>query len=853
MGTPDGTTVTGVETFFCLGPYVTSGTGTVTVINADGVDSITGPHQAYYLASQLLPAGDTTPTRNWQIQLSAGVTGFNFGVCVFTDFPAEYSTPATAPSTTPDSIYASVNMTKSDPSYSGSLLENIAVIDFLDTASLDSRALAVAKIGGTVVGGTTYLDSTGFYLVRVVSDSTGAALERALDSLTTLAQVDAITPEFLVDTAQGLDYRRPSDSTTGAGWILSPGQAFGPDWGLERIAAPLAWGCDTGSASTAVAVLDEGFMNVADLTPNVANSPTYLPTTGDRHGTAVASVVGARGNNGIGMTGTMWVAGLHLFSRSQPASAMFAASSDIAMLARAAQSGARVVNLSGALVVDTGSVDSTNTAAVNQVDRITAAMDTALGKVDRAGFHPLYVFSAGNQKNNAFFNSFPTLRNRFPLRVLVVESTSSADVRSSFSNRGSLVTIAAPGESVLSLDRDDGAKPFTGTSALAPLVAGVAGLLFAFDSALSADQVDSLIVSGAVNGGRRSSDTTPILNAYQSLKLAAQRTGFPLCGNRVWAAGGTVFAQRASGAEALFSISGPAWSVMPMHGGHRIEYTTAQGRYSSSFNGASWSTPTQVQDSATAANNAPSYAEPPQSGSPTLQDTIAAGTDRSMWAFNHDADSAVLTLGSSDGTTITYAVVRTSTVNIGSGPYDTVGTVSFPVSVGNQMQDDTVCTVNQPGVGCMYYFVGQSDGRQDNLRLAYAPQGDAILLAIDQDTIYTTFGTPYSCSTSGSIVITGLTCIDATIHTASYQTQLHQWSLPSKTHTTLTAPSGQDVWWWGISEDDSTIVAGIGQRNEQYVQPARRFVNHTRGFWDRLHSAVAPEHIRIRIAKRLHR
>src|SRR6202041_2110130 len=112
-----------------------------------------------------------------------------------------------------------------------------------------------------------------------------------------------------------------------------------------------------------------------------------------------------------------------------------------------------------------------------------------------------------------------------------------------------------------------------------------------------------------------------------------------------------------------------------------------------------------------------SYAEPPQSGSPTLQDTITAGTNRSMWAFNHDADSAAFTLGSSDGTTITYAVVRSSTANIGSGPYDTVGTVSFPVSVGNQMQDDTVCTVNQPGVGCMYYFVGQSDGRQDNLRL----------------------------------------------------------------------------------------------------------------------------------------
>jgi hypothetical protein len=625
MGTPDGTTVTGVETFFCLGPYVTSGSGTVTVINADGTDSITGPHQAYYLASQLLPAADTTPTRNWQIQLSAGVTGFNFGVCVYTDFPAEYSTPTSAPTTTPDSVYASWNITKADPNYAGSLLQNVAVIDFVDTASLDSRALAVAKVGGTVVGGLTYLDSTGFYLVRVSSDSTGAGLERALDSLTTLAQVDAMTPEFLTDTVLGLDYRRPADSTSGAGWLLSPAQATGPDWALERISAPMAWGCDTGSASTNVAILDLSFMNEPDLAPNVANTPTYTPTTGDRHGTAVASIVGARGNNGIGMTGTMWVAGLQLYNRIQPATGLFTLTGDIALIGRAARSGARTINLSGAIQIDTGHIDSTNTGAVNRVNRVTVAMDTALSKVDRAGFHPLYIFSAGNVASNAFFNAYPTLRNRFPTRVLVVEATSATDTRSAVSNYGSLVTIAAPGENVLSLDRDDGAKPFNGTSASAPLVAGVAGLLFAFDSALSADQVDSLIISGAVNGGRTSNDGTPIVNAYQSLKLAAERTGFPLCGNRVWAAGGTVFAQRASGAEALFSIGGAAWNVMPMHGGHRVEYTTTQGRFSSSLNGSSWSTPTQVQDSATAATDAPSYSDPPHSGSPTLQDTIAAG------------------------------------------------------------------------------------------------------------------------------------------------------------------------------------------------------------------------------------
>jgi hypothetical protein len=56
---------------------------------------------------------------------------------------------------------------------------------------------------------------------------------------------------------------------------------------------------------------------------------------------------------------------------------------------------------------------------------------------------------------------------------------------------------------------------------------------------------------------------------------------------------------------------------------------------------------------------------------------------------------------------------------------------------------------------------------------------------------------------------------------ASYNVLLYKWSLPSKTQTTLTSPSGpEDVWWWGISEADSTIVAGVGQRDEQDTLPS---------------------------------
>src|SRR2546426_3703504 len=55
LGTPDGSTVTGVKVFFHSGPSVVSGTGAVTVANADGAETFTATNQAYFLYSQTLP------------------------------------------------------------------------------------------------------------------------------------------------------------------------------------------------------------------------------------------------------------------------------------------------------------------------------------------------------------------------------------------------------------------------------------------------------------------------------------------------------------------------------------------------------------------------------------------------------------------------------------------------------------------------------------------------------------------------------------------------------------------------------------------------------------------------------
>jgi hypothetical protein len=233
--------------------------------------------------------------------------------------------------------------------------------------------------------------------------------------------------------------------------------------------------------------------------------------------------------------------------------------------------------------------------------------------------------------------------------------------------------------------------PDSGVSFAAPQVTGLAGLLHSFDARLSADSIRRLIDTVAATFADSVTDQVgrkvPLLNAYASLVRAAKRATAPLCTNRVWAAGGTIYAQRTdsttAGEDALFSVGSPAWYVVPMHGGHRIEYTTVNGRYSVSATISGWGTPVQIQDSLTALFYAPGYESAPYEADTAATDTILGGTAYSIFGFNHDADSLAMVMTYSDGTTDYVSVVRTDTAGFDAGgPFDTLGTISFAANSG---------------------------------------------------------------------------------------------------------------------------------------------------------------------------
>jgi hypothetical protein len=87
LGTPDGTTpdAEGIQVFFHLGPTVTSGSGVITVANADGTGTFTGTNQPYFAYSEVLDQNEVSAAKPWQLNVPTTVNTFSFTVYVWTE------------------------------------------------------------------------------------------------------------------------------------------------------------------------------------------------------------------------------------------------------------------------------------------------------------------------------------------------------------------------------------------------------------------------------------------------------------------------------------------------------------------------------------------------------------------------------------------------------------------------------------------------------------------------------------------------------------------------------------------------------------------------------------------------
>jgi subtilisin family serine protease len=223
---------------------------------------------------------------------------------------------------------------------------------------------------------------------------------------------------------------------------------FGQQWGLDNTGQTLkgvagtpgadidiadAWKRTTGSPSVEVAVVDSGVdSGPPDLAPNIAPGGwDFVQDDGDPsdafgHGTFVAGILGAKGNDGTGVAGVDWNASI--LPVRVLANLGVGTCSDIgAGMAYAADHGARIVNIS---------IRGYDTCQPEE-DAMAAAPNT------------LFVTIAGNEAVNTA--SYPTT----PCMIaepnnICVAATDQNDQLADFSNYGPGVDLAAPGQNIKS-------------------------------------------------------------------------------------------------------------------------------------------------------------------------------------------------------------------------------------------------------------------------------------------------------------------------------------------------------------------------------------------------------------------
>ena len=277
-------------------------------------------------------------------------------------------------------------------------------------------------------------------------------------------------------------------------------------WNINRVQLPQAWDITTGSSDVYVGVVDSGVYEHEDLSNNLLNGWDFYHdnniTSDDvvGHGTLVAGIIGARGNNGIGITGVahnikivpMQVADNFgdVCYNSVAQAITYAISNNIPIL-----------NLSIA------------------IDYSDYALKAAF-----SNYAGLFVCAAGNSGNN--IDLYYSFKND---NIIFVANTSREDLLASDSNYGlKTVDLAAPGENIWCTNNLNDYERVSGTSMAAPHVTGVAALIMSIRPDLSATEIKSIILDNVdvlaslegkcVTSGR--------LNANKAVRAATESRTF---------------------------------------------------------------------------------------------------------------------------------------------------------------------------------------------------------------------------------------------------------------------------------------------------------------------------------------
>lgn len=341
----------------------------------------------------------------------------------------------------------------------------------------------------------------------------------ALRSLQANPAVEYAEPNYIVTA-----FAMPNDPSLGRQYHLN--QSSDAD-----IDATEAWDLQTGT-DVIIAVIDTGVdYSHPDLRNNIWTNPGEIagngrdddgngfvddvrgwdfinndnnPMDDSQHGTHVAGILAAEGNNGTGVSGVNWKARI-MPIKFMGANGSGSTAAAIRAIQYAVANGARVSN------------NSWGGGAASQALRDAIAAANSRGHI--------FVAAAGNDGSNN--DAAPTYPASYDLpNVISVAASTTGDGIATFSNFGARsVHVAAPGQSIFSTVPNGGYASLSGTSMAAPVVTGVVGLMIASNPSVTTNQIRTNIMSTADRpaglSGRTASGRLNALRAVQSVAAAA--------------------------------------------------------------------------------------------------------------------------------------------------------------------------------------------------------------------------------------------------------------------------------------------------------------------------------------------
>ena len=318
-----------------------------------------------------------------------------------------------------------------------------------------------ALVSGTVL---QQYSIAGMPFVRIAPG--GITVEKALE---------------ILSEATGIDYAQPN-YIYHANLVPDDPEYAPRQYCHQRMNSEDAWDVTTGSSSVTVAIVDSGIdgthVEFSGRTVGgydfIDNKPLLGTENSDGagHGTHVAGIVGATGNNSTGVAGINWQCKLmpvRVLNDSGSGSDTGVASG----IQYAVDNGAKVINMSlGGPGYSQQIQDAINNANDNGV---------------------LVVVSMGNDYMR--YISYPAASQG----VIAVGSTDGNDQVSNYSTRGDHISVSAPGSNVYSTYT--GLTPpystLSGTSMASPQVAGLASLIIGLNPGWMPTRVRSVIEATA--------------------------------------------------------------------------------------------------------------------------------------------------------------------------------------------------------------------------------------------------------------------------------------------------------------------------------------------------------------------